>query len=179
MPAKYAIIDTSVLISLYSLGLLEYLNVLYLNVRVPREVEREFLEKNRDLMEQTQRFIFLDSFYQKHGSWFSQCNEYGSDLIEIYLTEKGLDRGEAEVFAQNQVLNNNHDLLLDERDGRRVAKDKNIKHHGVLYILARLELNFRVCNYFEKVKQLQINRIGNISNKIAIEVFEIVKADFS
>jgi predicted nucleic acid-binding protein len=169
---QYAIIDTSVLITLYYLNLLDYLKLFYLEVRVPREVEREFLENPKDELERSKRFDFLLKFYDTNKSWFIPCNEYGSDIISLYLTEKNLDKGEAEVFAQNQALGSIHELLLDENKGRKVAKNEDVKHHGVLYILARLELRFGVCSYFESIKKLQSLNVGRFSKKIIKLVYE-------
>lgn len=168
----YAIIDTSVLITLYSLNLLDYLKLFYLEVRVPREVEREFLENPKDELERSFRFDFLAKFYDTNNSWFIQCNEYGSDIVTLYLTEKKLDKGEAEVFAQNQALGSVHELLLDENAGRKVANNEDLKHHGVLYILARLELHFGVCSYFDSIKKLQTLNVGRFSERIIKLVYE-------
>jgi predicted nucleic acid-binding protein len=170
-----AIIDTSVLITLYYLNLLDYLKLFYFEVRVPREVEREFLENPKDELERSYRFDFLAKFYDTNNSWFIQCNQYGSDIVAIYLTEKKLDKGEAEVFAQNQALGSIHELLMDENDGRKVANSEAIKHHGVLYILAKLELYFGICNYFDCIKELQLLKVGRFSEKIIKLVYEQVK----
>jgi predicted nucleic acid-binding protein len=161
-----AIIDTSVLLSLYYLDLLNFLNLIYNEVRIPREVERDFLEKNRNYEEQNVRFEFITRFYKNHAPWFFQCNEYGEDLVQIYLTEKDLDKGEAEVFTQNQALGSNHELLLDERAGRKVAQQESIIHHGVLYILACLDLKLKVCDYYMTVATLKEMNIGRFSDKI-------------
>ena len=172
-----AIIDTSVLLSLYYLDLLNFLNLIYNEVRIPREVEREFLEKNRNSEEQNIRFESITKFYKNHASWFFQCNEYGEDLVQIYLTEKELDKGEAEVFAQNQALGSNHELLLDERAGRKVAHRESIIHHGVLYILASLEIKLQVCDYYFTVATLKEMKIGRFSDKIIDQVYQNVKSD--
>lgn len=167
-----AIIDTSVLISLYELKLLNYLNLIYYEVRVPREVEREFLYNLKNEAKKSERFAFLTNFYDIHNSWFQPCNEYGSDIVEIYLTDKRLDRGEAEAFAQNQALGTVYELLLDEKKGRKIAKSEFIKHHGVLYILAKFDLRFQLCKYEESLKRLETKNIGNFSAKIIETVYQ-------
>jgi predicted nucleic acid-binding protein len=172
-----AIIDTSVLLSLYYLDLLKFLNLIYNEVRIPREVEREFLVKNKNSEEQSNRFEYITGFYKNHGSWFFQCNEYGEDLVQIYLTEKELDKGEAEVFAQNQALGSSHELLLDERSGRKVAQRESIIHHGVLYILASLDLKLKICDYYLTVATLKEMNIGRFSDKIIDNVYRYVKSD--
>lgn len=168
---KSVILDTSVLIVLYHFDLLKYLNLFYSTARVPREVEREFLRNHPDGKERTKRYNFLADFYMQNASWFIPCNEYGSDIVELYLTEKGIDKGEAEAFAQNQALGSVSEILLDERNARKLAKNKKIKHHGVLYILANLEVKFQLCNYLETVK-IASEELGTFfSEKIIKEVY--------
>jgi len=176
---RSSIIDTSVLLTLYYLDLLSYLNLIYFEVRVPREVEREFLQNNKDEKENSLRFDYLINFYKSNSSWFLPCNEYGSDLVSIYLADKRLDRGEAEVFAQNQSLGLVHELLLDENEGRRVAKNQNIKHHGVLYILAKFDVLFSVCDYFKSVEYLKDINVGRFSPVIVNQVYQNIKQEIN
>lgn len=172
-----AIIDISVLLTLYYLKLLDFLKLFYLEVRVPREVEREFLENYKDQIERSYRFDFLIKFYESNNSWFMRCNEYGSDIVDLYVAEKKLDKGEAEVFAQNQSLGSAHELLLDENEGRKVAKSKAIKQHGVLYILARLDLRFGVCKYYDCVEKLRGMKIGRFSEEIVKQVYKMARQE--
>lgn len=174
---KAAILDTSVLIVLYHLNLLEYLKFFYNLVRIPRAVEKEFLTKHKNPKEHSKRYLFLSHFYKENKSWFIPCNEYNSDDVRIYLMQKGIDAGEAEVFAQNQALGNNHEILLDERQARKLAKSNNIHHHGVLYILANLDLKFKVCDYFKAVKKVKVEMKTHFSKNIAIKVYNTVKGN--
>ncbi len=59
---KSVILDTSVLIVLYHFDLLKYLNLFYNKVRIPREVESEFLNKNKDEDERTKRVQIFRKF---------------------------------------------------------------------------------------------------------------------
>jgi predicted nucleic acid-binding protein len=155
MERTKAILDTSVLICLYQLDLVEHLQFFYNKVRIPRKVEEEFLTGHKDELEKSNRYNFITTFYSKHHTWFEPCTDYSADLIAIYLTEKGIDAGEAEVFAQNQVLGNDHIILLDENPGRKLAKTKSIEHHGVLYILAVMDSKFKVCDYWKSIRILE------------------------
>lgn len=172
---RVAILDTSVLIVLYHLELLKYLNLFYNLIRIPREVEKEFLTKHKNQQECSKRYEFLESFYKKNNSWFIRCNEYNSDDIRIYSSQKGIDLGEAEAFAQNQVLGNNHEILLDERQARKLAKSNKIHHHGVLYILANLDLKFKICNYFEAVEKVKIEMKTYFSDDIIRKVYQEIR----
>ena len=170
-----AILDTSVLLTLYSLNLFQYLMFLYDEVRIPREVEREFLYNIKDFAEQNKRFDFISNFYEKHRVWCKPCNEYGSDLVALYLSNKKIDKGEAEVFAQNQALGSVYELLLDENEGRKVAKSQQWQHHGVLYILAKLEIRLQLCDYYKSLRILKSKGIGRFSEDIIKQVYEIEK----
>jgi len=172
---KAAILDTSVLIVLYHLNLLEYLKFFYNKIRIPREVEKEFLTKHKSQKECSNRFLFLSNFYKKNKAWFIPCNEYNSDDIRIYSTQKGIDLGEAEVFAQNQALGSNHEILLDERQARRLARSNKIQHHGVLYILASLDVKFKVCDYYEVVERVKVEMKTHFSDDIVNKVYDSVK----
>ncbi len=172
-----AIIDTSVLISLYYLKLLKFLKLIYAEVRIPRAVEEEFLTQNKDEKEITRRNDFLLLFYAQNSSWFLPCSEYGIDLVKFYLTDAGLDLGEAEALSQNQYLGNISDVLLDERKARKHAKSTSIKHHGVLYILASLDLKFKCCNYFECVNKLKTETSDRFSEKVIKLAYKKVREE--
>ncbi len=165
---KKVILDTSPLICLYQLDLLDYLHLFYNEVFIPREVEREFLENNPDFFERERRFRFLSEFYYKHSVWFKQCNLYSEDLIRIYLSEKGIDSGEAEVFAQNQALGSSNILLIDERNARKLAKKLKLTFNGVLFIIATMEIKFSLCNYKSVVSELK-NKFGFSLNEETIK----------
>ncbi len=179
MKSDKAILDTSVLISLYQLNLLENLILFFNNVRVPRKVEEEFLLKNKDEIERSKRHRFLEEFYSKNGVWFTRCNEYSEDIIAIYLADINIDEGEAEVFAQNQALGNDYLMLLDESNARNLARKNELACHGVLYILAKLDLNFKICNYFDNVKILKEIYRFRVNDKIVSHVYTTVQKDIT
>lgn len=172
---KTAILDTSVLIVLYHLDLLKFLNLFYNEIRIPRAVEEEFLTKHKDQKECSRRFDFLSRFYTQNKSWFVPCNQYSSADIELYLTEKGIDKGEAEAFAQNQALGNTHEILLDERQARKLAKSNKIHHHGVLFILANLDIRYKACNYYQAVEIAKNELNTHFDDKIIKQVYKQVK----
>lgn len=174
MKSDKAILDTSVLICLYQLNLLENLFLFFNKVRVPRKVEEEFLQRNPDELERSQRYSYIENFYQKNTTWFIRCVEYSDDLISIYTADKKIDLGEAEVFAQNQALGNDHIMLLDETNARSLAKSNELSYHGVLFILAKLDLNFKACDYFTNVNLLRNKFHFRLNDKIVNSVYESV-----
>lgn len=167
------ILDTSVLISLYTLDLVDKLYLLFNEVRIPVAVEREFL--NRVDEERDTRFKFINEMYDKNQIWFKKCNEYGSDLVEIFLSSK-LDEGEAEVLAQNQALQGSYITLIDERRARNVAKHKsNFRVHGTLYILANLDIKLQACDYYKCVEYLRKKIKMRFKDKLVDEVYKSVR----
>src|SRR3990167_6962395 len=150
MQPRKAIIDTSVLISLYHLDLLRFLKLIYFQVKVPAKVEEEFFRKPTREYEKSLRFKFLTEFYNQNGSWFTKCNEYGSDLIQLFL---------------------------DEKEGRKIAESKFIKYHGVLYILANFHIRYGCCDYFKSVQKLKEETRDRFDSNIIAKVYEEVKKE--
>ncbi|PTX61066.1 putative nucleic acid-binding protein [Kordia periserrulae] len=171
---KSAIIDTSVLICLNHLNLIKYLNLIYNKVYIPRAVEHEFFQ-NITEEEQTKRYVFLENFYIENSIWFKKCQAFRSELIELYRTDKKLDLGEAEVFAQNQELGNVNIMLLDEKKARTLAEKNDLAKNGVLYILAIFDLKLKNINYFQAVEKLKNENNTYFSKKIVNMVYSIVK----
>lgn len=173
-----AILDTSGLIRLQYTGLLPFLNLFYDEVRLPSHVEVEFITGPETEEEQTQRFEFISSFYQDHSSWFVPCNEYGEDLIQIYLSAKNMDRGEAEVLAQNQFYDNQYELILDEKVARELAGLNNMKCKGTLSLLAHMDLGFGLCDYHEIVEQLRQETNFFLKDKIIQKAYLEAQATY-
>jgi len=176
MQHTIAILDTSALMSLFALDLLPHLNLFYQEVLVPRKVEEEFLTRYPDSnISESERYNFLEKHYTEHSSWFKRCVEYGSDLIAIYSTLKGLDDGESEVFAQNQSLENLCCLILDDQKARRFAEQQNYTKCGFLSILAKMDIVFNCCKYIQALEQLKTKRNFYIKEKLAKQIYEDVK----
>ena len=170
-----AILDTSVLLTLFVLGITENLHLLFTEVRIPREVEREFFKSKAIDADENERYNFLASVYEKHKTWFKACNEYESDLVDLYLTEKKIDKGEAEVFAQYQALGSHHTVLIDEKEGRRIAKNKSIQHQGVLSVIAKFDILLQLCDYKTTVALLIELGVGRYKPALIDEVYYRLK----
>lgn len=174
MSKPTAIIDTSVLLCLFRLNILDKLNLLFSEIRVPRKVESEFLFRT-DPTEASARFKFITSFYESHRGWFIRCNEYDSATVEIYIKIEKLDPGESEVFAQNQYLENAHTLLIDEKKARKVALKKQSTVHGFLFILASLDIKYGICDYQKGITILQKEGLGHFPETLVKSVYQHVK----
>lgn len=109
---KIIISDTSCLIALSNIELLDILKDLYKEIIITREVQEEFGKKLPEWI------IVLDTKDKQKQS-------------EI---EKKLDKGEASSIALAIELQNST-LIIDEIKGRRIAKSYNINIIGTIGIL--------------------------------------------
>ncbi len=121
MPIQPVISNTSPLIGLSGLNCLPLLRDLYTEVWIPREVEKEFLAVDETVYQEV-----LNS-----APWIKVVDLTNPQSAAIY---QGIDAGEAEVFA----LAAEHDarlILLDEKKGRRKAKEIGLTVKGIVGIL--------------------------------------------
>lgn len=171
-----AILDSSVLISLYNLNLIHNLKLLYNKIYIPREVEKEFLNI-KDLNESINRYNYFNKFCEENNSWFIRCNQYSDSIINLYLKElqkkkpEKSNKGEAEVLAQNDSLNQENDLLLDDKDACEIALKNNHPKHGTLYILSILDLKYKICNYKNSVEIIKKKLNFRASKKLSELVY--------
>ena len=121
MPIQPVISNTTPLIGLSGLNCLPLLRYLYTEVWIPREVEKEFLALDKIVYQEV-----LNS-----APWIKVVDLTNPQSAAIY---QGIDDGEAEVFA----LAVEHDarlVLLDEKKGRRRAKEIGLTVKGIVGIL--------------------------------------------
>ncbi len=175
---RKAIADTSVFIALYHLNLVRPLQFFYEEVLIPEKVEDEFLNKNPDPIERSKRLFFLTQFYKDHQSWFKKCPFYDSGIVGIYMKEEKIHEGEAEVFAQNQYLDFNYHLLLDDNAARKYAKTHQWAHNGVLYILAKMEIQLSICSYRESCERLQLELNFHLNPAVVELAYQKVQREF-
>ena len=121
MPIQIVISNTSPLIGLWGLNCLPLLRDLYTEVWIPREVEKEFLA-----VDETDYQEVLNS-----TPWIKVVDLMNPQSATIY---QGIDDGEAEVFAL-AVEHDAHLVLLDEKKGRRKAKEIGLTVKGIVGIL--------------------------------------------
>jgi len=153
-----AILDTSALIALYTVGRLSLLNLLFDEVRLPRKVREEFVRRPKEPAETDAREKLLLQLPQVMP-WLVECDDYTTEAVELWKDKhKKIHAGEAEVLAQNQILGSVHTLVLDETIARGLAKQKNLKVEGTAKLLAKFALQ-GLCDYQQDVHQLR-QRIG-------------------
>lgn len=134
MPNLTATIDTSVLVSLQSAGLLGAVSVLFNRLLVPAKV-REELEKggarNRNALKAIEDFAI-----------FEHCNDYDPALVQLLLQtrrhlKKGKDEGEAEAVIQAAERPTKM-VLTDDPLGRAWARNYTRDCHGTIWICYQL-----------------------------------------
>lgn len=121
MPKKPIICNTSPLIGLWGLNRLSLLRDLYVEVWIPRRVEKEFLA-----IDETIHRKVLDN-----APWIKIVDLTHPQDATVY---RNLDAGEAEVFA----LANEHDarlVIIDEQSARREAKKLGLPFKGIVGVL--------------------------------------------
>jgi len=171
-----AILDTSALISLYELDLMQYLNLMYVDVLIPDAVEKEFLDNPRITEEEkTKRLEYFFRITTEYSSWLQQCKEYEDTLIQLYLAMDGMDQGEAETLAQNQSLDSLFEVIIDERTARKMARSASMQVHGTLYLIAKLHIQFQVCDYWEYTRKMKEETTTHVTDKIIELVFSEVE----
>ena len=121
MPKKPVISNTSPLIGLWGIDRLSLLRDLYIEVWIPRKVEKEFLA-----IDETFHREVLDN-----APWVKVVDLTHPQDATVY---RNLDAGEAEVFA----LANEHDarfVIIDEQAARQEAKKLGLPFKGVVGVL--------------------------------------------
>jgi len=151
--------DTSPIRALHHLGLLETLSRLFEVVFLPPAVLGE-LERVPD----SQRPAELSSY-----AWVRV--QRPSDEEQVLRLEAQLDRGEAEAIAL--ALELNADLLIDEADGREVARRLGLARIGVLGILVRCKARGWIAEVRPLLERLQAQLNFYISPALRDEVLRI------
>ena len=175
------VLDNTALRCLYELDLLQHLKLLYHTVWIPRKVEAEFLSI-RDIEKQTARFAFLFQFYAANSSWFKPCQVYNEDDIDLFMSslpqaQKRLHRGEVEAIVQQMRLPGvTVELILDDWAARLFVQKRAVPFHGTLYLLAKMDICWRVCDYNQSVQRL-IEDGQRFNEKTAQDVYAKVREE--
>ena len=126
------IVDTSSLIALEKVGLLNILCDLYSEVLVPESVVREF------------------------GTIGLPClsvRRVASNLLELLITDLNLGKGEAEAITL--ASETGYKIVVDDSKARRVAQNMGLKITGTIGILLRAERSGLIESAEKKVRELK------------------------
>ncbi|MCC5634834.1 DUF3368 domain-containing protein [Nostoc sp. CHAB 5844] len=119
--------NTSPLLNLAIIGQLDLLRQQFNEILIPKAVLEELrIEETLPGSEQLRQAI---------ASGWLQVEEVGnSSLVE--LLQRDLDKGEAEAIALALLLSADW-ILLDERDGRKIAKSLGLQVTGIIGVVIR------------------------------------------
>ena len=121
MQEQPVVSNTSPLIGLCGLNLLSLLRDLYVEVWIPREVEREFLGTERTIRQEA----------LNNAPWIKVVDMADPESALIY---DRLDSGEAAVLALAKT-HNARLVIIDEQKARREARKIGLPSKGVIGVL--------------------------------------------
>jgi len=128
--ADLVIADTSCLIVLANIGRLELLKSLYTSITITPEIR--------------------DEFGQPLPGWIQVSNAHNQDK-GLALT---LDKGEASVISL-AITANNPLLLIDEKKGRKIARQAGCPFMGTLGVLIKAKEKGFITALNNEIKALQ------------------------
>lgn len=143
-----AVVDTSCLICLLHLGLLQSLVYLYETVRIPRHVWNEVYRWNKERRGKKPSIYQLQSLLRQEHSLLKRCYVTDAYRVQVLTDRKQnpktyIDRGEAETIIQASELQiRGHkvsEVLIDERKGAEIARAFGLNVRGTAGVLALLE----------------------------------------
>ena len=160
------IADTTPIITLMKLGRLDLLERLFGIVTVPNAVYEELVENSKYSVEA--QIIVKCSFLKR-------CEVSDRQSIKILREVVGLDAGESEAIALAEETVADL-LIIDERKGRRVAKQMELKITGTIGILlqafdCQMVSKTEILIYAEQLRKSNIR----ISESLLDLIFNYVK----
>lgn len=117
--------DTTPIISLLKANKLTLLQKLYGTVWIPTAVYRELIENP---------VYAREAAVIKNSDFLSVAVVENTSSVKVLRAVTGLDEGESEALIMYEEQKADL-LLMDERKGRRVAKQLNVRHIGTVGIL--------------------------------------------
>lgn len=160
------IIDSSSIMALLSLNLLQQLELLYKKIHIPFQVLEEVSRKGRSRYQ-------LNNLMKR--TTFQKCIVIKKEQVELLQADKKLDSGEAQAIVQAKEKGVNI-LLIDEKKARRIAQGYEIKVIGILAILCRfkqLQIISDVKSCIKILKRKNFRFSPEIESKILQEANEL------
>ena len=173
MPRRTATIDTSCLIALNRLHLLETLSILFERVYVPKAVQQE-MSRRGGPRRQINSVLRRLALYQK-------CGVVDSVRVRLLLIEQRnqfsrpkKDLGEAEAVIQATEVGASM-VIIDDPLGRSWAERHSLENHGLIWILRGLR-QFgaidKVAPYIQKLRSIEYRMPVKHVREILIEFHE-------
>jgi predicted nucleic acid-binding protein len=140
------IVDTSVLISLEKIDLLQILCKIYKEIILPEAVAREFGNIN------------LECY---------SSMKVESKLVNLLIRDLNLGRGESEVIAL--AYETKQKALIDDLKARKVANDLGLPISGSIGVLLKAEKLGIIDSAFKKTQELK-DKGFYVSNELLSEI---------
>ena len=153
--------DTSAISNLAAIGQLILLKQLYNTVVIPNAVHKELIGSP----------AFVDNEPLSKYDWIQVRDVRDRALVKEYLEE--LDIGESEAIALALEIKAEL-LLLDEKDGRRIAKEKGLKRTGILGVLTEAKNQTLISEIRPLIKTLRNQTNFWLSKSLCNEVLNSV-----
>lgn len=144
MPEKVIIADSSSLIALSNINELQILQKLYKQIIITPQIKNEFGESLPD-------WIIVEEV---------------KDKMVMSVLELELDKGEASAIAL-AIEKENSLLIIDEKKGRKMAKQMELKITGILGVMVKA----KEIGLIEKVKPI-LNKLEKIEFRISTKLKE-------
>ncbi len=129
MGKAIAVIDSSCVIGLLHLKLLDKLNWRYNTIYIPGNVRRE-ISKKRDARNKLKKLM------NKYG--ITKCNAYDAASLKLLLVDEHIGSGEAEAIIQAREKNAGT-IFIDEKKARKIAERHGLQTKGILGLLLDLK----------------------------------------
>lgn len=165
-----AVIDNASLIYLSHLhkskSFFHYLSNLFHTVYFPSEVVKEYA---RGSIAEPHRNWVLERLNPEQG-FYRLCNSYDSFVMITVENYKGIDKGEAETYAQLKKVNA-HLIISDDKPFIEALKqlDSSIKVYTTLHLICWLEHSKLIPDWNSLVKE--IHKIRPFKSKELREAF--------
>lgn len=140
------IVDSSVLIALEKIDLLQILCKIYKEIVLPDAVVREFGNVNLDC---------------------HSVRKVESTLTNLLIRDLNLGRGESEVIAL--AYETNQKALIDDLKARKVAEDLGLSISGSIGILFKAEKLGLIASAFKKTQELK-DKGFYVSNELLAQI---------
>ena len=150
-----AVIDNASLIYLSHLhkrkSFFHYLNNLFHTIYFPSEVVKEYA---RGSAKEPHREWILQRLNPEQG-FYRLCNTYDSFVMITVENYKGIDKGEAETYAQLKKVNA-HLIISDDKPYINALKqlDSSIKVYSTLHLICWLEVSGLIPNWLELIREI-------------------------
>lgn len=152
---RSAVIDTSCLIYLWKLGLLQKLVISYKIIYIPKYVKEEFRRKGKI----KRRFY---EFLQEYKTFLEVC-EVGNfiDVQLLYDKRRNPDariqRGEAETIIQARERGIS-EVIINDKKGEKIARQHTLSVKNIFDILEELQKNGIIENIETELQKIGLSR---------------------